>query len=337
MRAWLRRALVAALVSGATACGGSGATPEGGASHPTSRVPPASTTPASTAPASTTAAPPECGSASVRPPRVYEHVVWIFMENHTYGQVIGSPAAPFETALAHRCGTATHYASVGSPSLPNYIGATSGDTQGIHDDADPASHPLTADNLFRQVRASGRRAASYEEAMPGPCTLSPQGHYAVKHNPAAYYTGSGPERNGDGDDRAACEADDVALGTPTSGALAQALDGDTLPAFSLITPDLCHDTHDCGVATGDTWLAGWLPRLVASPAYRSGTTAIFVAWDESTPMPSIVVSPHTVPGTVFAGAMDHYSLLRTTEELLGIGDFLGHAARAPSLRPAFGL
>ncbi|MEN3314955.1 MAG: phosphatidylinositol-3-phosphatase, partial [Acidimicrobiaceae bacterium] len=269
------------MILGATACGGSVAGPRGGASRSTTPSTARPTT--SLPPASITAAAPECGSASGPPPPVYEHVVWIFMENHTYGQVIGSPQAPFETALAHRCGTATHYASVGSPSLPNYIGATSGDPQGIHDDADPASHPLAVDNLFRQVRASGRRAISYEEAMPGPCTLSSKGSYAVKHNPAAYYTGPAPEGNGGGGDRAACEADDIALGTTTSGALAQALDDDTLPAFSFITPDLCHDTHDCGVATGDTWLGEWLPRLVASPAYRSGTTAIFVAWDEYTP------------------------------------------------------
>lgn len=256
--------------------------------------------------------------------------MWIFMENHTYGQVIGSAEAPFETALAHRCGTATHYTGVGSPSLPNYIGATSGDTQGIHDDAGPASHPLTVDNLFRQVRASGRRAASYQEAMPGTCALNPKGDYAVKHNPAAYYTG--------GDDRAACSAgEDVALGTPAGGALADAIDHDSLPAFSFITPNLCNDTHDCGVATGDQWLERWVSKLVGSAAYRSGSTAIFVAWDEYTPMPSIVISPSVRAGTVMVAPADHYSLLRTTEELLGIPTFLGRAAQAPSMRGPYGI
>jgi len=263
-------------------------------------------------------------------------VVWIFMENHRYPQVIGSPDAPFETALARRCGTATRYASVGSPSLPNYVGATSGDTHGIADDASPSAHPVTADNLFRQVRVSGRRARSYEEAMPKPCSLDPKGVYAVKHNPAAYYTGAVPGGNG-ADDRTACKADDVALGTPTGGALADDLDKDTLPGFSFITPDLCDDTHNCDVKTGDKWLRSWIPRLTTSAAYRSGTTAIFVAWDEYTPMPSIVISPGTPAGTVFDGAVDHYSLLRTTEELLGISDFLGKAAQATSMRTAFGL
>ncbi len=282
------------------------------------------------------AADAECGTRPAPPP-AYQHVVWIFMENHRYPQVIGSGDAPFETALAQRCGTATRYASVGAPSLPNYIGATSGDTHGIADDKGPATHPLTADNLFRQVRASGRQARSYEEAMPTNCALDPKGSYAVKHNPAAYFTGSVPERNGGTDDRAACKADDVALGTPTSGALADDLDRDTLGAFSFITPDLCNDTHNCDVKTGDKWLQAWLPRLVGSAAYRSGTTAIFVAWDEYTPMPSIVVSPSTPARSVSDAVVDHYSLLRTTEELLGISDFLGHAAQAPSMRQAFGL
>ena len=77
------------------------------------------------------------------------------MENHTVDQVIGSGDAPYETGLAAQCGTAADYAEVGSPSLPNYIGATSGDIQGIQDDASPSTHRLDVDNLFRQVRAAG--------------------------------------------------------------------------------------------------------------------------------------------------------------------------------------
>ncbi len=321
MRTRTGLALAAVLV--AAACGGK-------ADQPAPRPP--TTTAGQPGLAGGAAGDAECGTRPAPPP-AYQHVVWIFMENHRYPQVIGSADAPFETALAHRCGTATRYASVGAPSLPNYIGATSGDTHGIADDGGPAAHPLTADNVFRQVRSSGRQAVSYQEAMPANCSLDSKGTYAVKHNPAAYYTGAG--------DRTACQADDVGLGTPTGGALAHALDRDTLAAFSFITPDLCNDTHNdthnCDVKTGDKWLQAWIPRLVGSAAYRSGTTAIFVAWDEYTPLPSIVISPSTPAGTVVDGAVDHYSLLRTTEELLGIGDFLGKAAQAPSMRTAFGL
>jgi phospholipase C len=243
------------------------------------------------------------------------------MENHTWGQVLGQPAqAPYETGLAHQCGTATNYHSVGSPSLPNYIGATSGSTQGIGDDASPASHQLTVDNLFRQVRTAGKPERSYEEGMTSSCQLNSSSRYAVKHNPAAYYVG--------GSDRAACQADDVALTTfPTDLAAGH------LPAFSFVTPDLCHDTHDCSVQTGDQWLAGWLPPLLNSPEYRSGTTAVILMWDEETPMPNIMVAPSVSPATVASPRFDHFSLLATTEQLLGLPTL----TPAPSMRAAFRL
>jgi phospholipase C len=247
------------------------------------------------------------------------------MENKTWDQVLGNAAsAPYATGLAHQCGTATRYASVGSPSLPNYIGATSGSTQGIRDDNPPSAHPITGDNLFRQVRAAGGSERSYVEAMTSPCQLSSSGQYAVKHNPAPYYTGA--------DDRRACQADDVPF-TAFAGDLAQG----RLPTFAFVTPDLCNDTHDCAVKTGDTWLAGHLPDLLNSPAYRSGTTAVFVIWDEDTPMPNVIIAPSTHPGTVVTSSMNHYALLRTTEELLGLPTSLGAAASAPSFRSMFGM
>ena len=38
--------------------------------------------------------------------------------------------------------------------------------------------------------------------------------------------------------------------------------------------------HDGTIAQGDTWLARHLPAILASSEYRSGTTAVFVTWDE---------------------------------------------------------
>jgi hypothetical protein len=256
-----------------------------------------------------------------------QQVVWIVMENHTRQQVLDDPAAPYVPALARACATASDYHSVGSPSLPNYLGATSGSTYDIGDDNPPSAHPLTGDNLFRQVRASGRRAVSYEESMPRPCALTGSGRYAVRHNPATYYSRL--------DDRDACTSDDVPLGSPDSGALADAIDADALPAFTFITPDLCNDTHDCSVATGDAWLARWVPRLLASAPYRRGTMALFVVWDEPSPMPFLAVTATITSGTVVAGTVDHFALLRTTESLLGL-PLLGAAQQATDMRAALG-
>jgi hypothetical protein len=312
-----------------TACRGQAGTPRGQAAPATAgstTTAPASETTATTATTASTTPPVAAGPCGVSstPPQHYRHVIWISMENHQWQQVLGDPAAaPYERGLARRCATATRYASVGSPSLPNYLGATSGYSQGVRDDNGPAAHPLRGDNLFRQVRASGGRERSFQESMGTPCRQDSAGDYAVKHNPAAYYVG--------GRDRAACIADDVDL-----AALVPELAAGTLPTFAFITPNLCHDTHDCPVATGDAWLALWVPRILASPAYRDGSTAVFIVWDEYTPMPNVVVAPSVPPGTTVGEPFDHYSLLRTTEELLGLPP-LGRAAGAASMRGPFRL
>src|SRR5947207_10080150 len=108
------------------------------------------------------------------------------------------------------------------------------------------------------------------------------------------------------------------------------------------------------VALGDLWLASWMRRILDSKTYRSGDTAVFVTWIDGSPakpvdqdcthaaapgchVPALVVAPSVRPGTKSAERFTHYSLLRTTEELLGVPRYLGGAARAPSMRKAFGL
>jgi hypothetical protein len=258
---------------------------------------------------------------------LYDHVIWIWMENKNLSAVLDATHAPFMSSLAESCGTALQFVDHGvHPSLPNYIAATSGDTQGVHDDATPSSHPLNVDNIFRQVRALGKTAKSYEEAMPGNCTLRSTSRYAVKHNPAAYYIG--------GEDRSACEHDDVAFDE-----FLPDLDRG-LADFSLITPDICNDMHDCPVATGDQWLQSVVPAITSSPTYREGSTALFIVFDESQgdgTMPFIAVAPSIAPATRATGQIDHFSLLAFTEDALGITTHLGKAATAPSLADAFGL
>src|SRR5260370_20507884 len=70
------------------------------------------------------------------PPPVppFDHIFIVIMENHGYGEIIGSPDAPFINQLAARYGVATNYVSVAHPSLPNYLALTGGDTFGITTD-----------------------------------------------------------------------------------------------------------------------------------------------------------------------------------------------------------
>jgi phospholipase C len=250
------------------------------------------------------------------------------MENKNYSSVIGSSSAPYENALAGHCGLATNYHAISHPSLPNYIAMTSGSTQGVSDDSGPSSHPLSGASVFSQ----GRRAKSYEESMPSNCYLSDSGLYRVHHNPEAYYTSV----------RTACKSGgDVPMGTVSSGNFRNDLIAGTLPRLGLVTPNMCHDTHDCSVATGDSYLKSLVPAILAAPDYQAGRLAVFLTWDENAGLsgnrvPTIVVSPRVPPGTRSGTRFTHYSLLRTAEQLLGV-PLLRNAQTAASMRAAFGL
>jgi phosphatidylinositol-3-phosphatase len=262
-------------------------------------------------------------------PASYDSVVWIWFENKA--PVVGDSAAPTFTSLAAHCGLATDYHAITHPSLPNYLAATGGSTFGVTDDDAPSAHPISAASIFSQVSGSGRAWRSYEESMPSTCALTDSGTYAVKHNPAAYFTGI----------RTDCAAWDVPMGSTSSGAFSSDLANDRLPAFAFITPNLCNDMHDCSVGTGDAWLKAWLPKIMFSPAYARGRTALIVTFDEDDRtagnlVSTIVVAPSVPAGTSSGLAFTHYSLLRTTEEMLGLGQ-IGNATTAASMRSAFHL
>ena len=79
---------------------------------------------AATHPATTPLASHPCGTKAK--PGSYKHIIWIFMENHSYPNIIGSSQAAYVNTVAKECGSATNYHNITHPSLPNYIAATSG-------------------------------------------------------------------------------------------------------------------------------------------------------------------------------------------------------------------
>jgi hypothetical protein len=170
-------------------------------------------------------------------------VVLIVMENHSYGQIAGSASAPYLNRFAHRGTLFTDMNAVSHPSLPNYLALTSGSTLGCTSDKCP-TRSFRAKNIFEQLSAHRRSWRSWEESMPGRCVRSNAGLYAVRHNPAAYYTDLFPW---------ACPKFDV----PYPKSLPRRLHG-----LTFITPNICHDTHDCSVAVGDTWLRRHVPKLL---------------------------------------------------------------------------
>ena len=78
------------------------------------------------------------------------------MENHSYGDIVGSPNAPFINSLIAGCGLATNFHNITHVSLPNYLGAVSGlslaELQPFLFDCSPSrACSTTADSIFARA------------------------------------------------------------------------------------------------------------------------------------------------------------------------------------------
>jgi acid phosphatase len=263
----------------------------------------------------TAAAPPVRSSVVPNGAAAPAHVVVVIFENKDAGQVDGADSAPFLNGLAAEGTRFTDAHGEAHPSQPNYVALFSGSTHGV--DGDSCPQDLTGENLASQLIAAGRTFVGYSEGLPKPgYTGCGDGTYARKHNPWA---------------------DFPALPASVNQPLT-ALPNDfaKLPTVAMIVPNLCHDMHDCSVATGDEWsrqhLAGY-----ARWAQTHGSLLI-VTFDESSGsdsanrIPTFVVGQGVRSG-VSGQRIDHYTLLRTIEDFYGLAPL----GRARAARPLTGI
>jgi hypothetical protein len=174
--------------------------------------------------------------------------------------------------------------------------------------------------------------------------------YATRHVPFVYF-------HSVIDDQGLCDAHVVDLGLLPAD-LAKA---ETTPNLVFITPDVCSDGHDAtcvnpdqkgGYAGIDAFLRAWVPRIVNSSAFQKDGLLV-VTFDEAeagtpdaccnekpgynTPEPGIsgpgggrvgavLLSRCFEPGTVDATPYNHYSFLRTAEDIFRL-PHLGYAGQ----------
>jgi phosphatidylinositol-3-phosphatase len=234
------------------------------------------------------------------------HVFVIVLENRSYDQVVGSG---YMAQLGRQYAIATNYHGVYHPSLPNYLAMTSGSTWGVADDG---WHSLPAGGLGAQLTAAGVEWRAYMEGMTKGCYQNGNG-YALKHNPFAYYGGACPSQ--------------VVPFTSFASDMAGAV-----PRFVWITPDLCHDGHDCPNSFVNAWLSQTVPTILASDAWQDNGV-LFITWDEgedsANSVLTIVIHPDPLRHQSSV-AYNHYSLLATIEDVLGVPR-LGAATDATSM------
>ncbi|HEY2129770.1 MAG TPA: alkaline phosphatase family protein [Streptosporangiaceae bacterium] len=286
------------------ACGNGGAAPAPATSRSTaSQSAGASTVITRAAQAASPARP----AARPGPPA---HTVIVLEENHGYGDVIGSPQAPYLNQLARRGALFTDSHAITHPSEPNYLALFSGSTQGVTDDSCP--HRFTAPNLAAELIAAGRTFAGYAEDLPAAgAPVCSAGEYARKHVPWTNFSN-------------VPAADSQPFGSFPAGHYSR------LPTVSFVIPNLCDDMHDCPVASGDSWLRAHLSGY-ASWAMTHHSLLI-ITWDENDGSPGnqipTIVAGQPVRSGRYAEPITHYSVLRTLEDLYRL-PLTGHAATAP--------
>jgi hypothetical protein len=173
--------------------------------------------------------------------------------------------------------------------------------------------------------------------------------YAARHNPFVYFHSIIDDANG-------CAANDVSLDRLASDLRS----AQTTPNYVFIVPNLCHDGHDSpcvdgqpgGLRSANDFLNQWIPQIVSSPAFQADGV-LMVTFDESgsgaeaccaeraantpnaggnTPGPgggrvgAVLLSRYIAPGTRSQTPYNHYSLLRSIEDIFGVSH-LGYAAQ----------
>ncbi|MET7795051.1 alkaline phosphatase family protein [Streptomyces decoyicus] len=247
----------------------------------------------------------------------YDHIVIVVFENKQYGEIIGSPQAPYLNQLARDGAELTGMKALTHPSQPNYFNLFSGTTQGVTGDGCYTAQSMTAPNLGQELIAAGKTFVSYNEGLPeeGSTTCS-VGRYAQKHNPWFAFK-------------------NVPLSTGKTFAQFPKDDFTKLPAVSFVIPDMCNDMHDCAVGSGDTWMKNNLASYATWA--KDHNSLLMVTWDEdnylgSNRIATVFHGAHVTRGSV-SGAYHHFSLLRTIEDIYGTG----HAGNAATAAPVTGV
>lgn len=255
-----------------------------------------------------------CSGAQSAAPKVpaFQHVVVVVLENKERADVLGNADAPAFNRFAKGGAVLSGYRGVTHPSLPNYLALVSGSTHGITGDCTSCTVP--GRSLADTLEAKGLSWKAYAEGLPAPGWTGPsRDRYAKKHVPFLYF------------DRVLARGDRLDRVVPLRQ-LSRDLAAKRLPTLSFVTPDMCHDMHDCSVRTGDAWLKGFLPRMLKLPG-----TAVFVLFDESDSsnpgIPGLALGTLVRPHSRFRPTISHYGLLRTIEDGLGLPR-LGLSARA---------
>jgi Phosphoesterase family len=274
-----------------------------------------------------------------------DHVFMVYMENKGFGDIVGSPNAPYLNSLIQQYGFASNYYALTHPSDPNYYPIIGGSDFGFNYNC-PANCFDPPVNLTDNIELAHKTWAGYAEGGGGYTTPTDRLPFLafsdIYDDPdrVATHLFDLTEMAGDLVDPDSAPnfvwfaADDATnMEGPTD-----TLTGIVRWALSQLTPAFLGG-HQYNVAAGDVWLQETLPIIMESNTWNdpSERSVIILTFDEDYNNISLGIGNegnHIVtvvipsPGAVAAGMRggafvavdryDHYSLLRTIEESLDL-------------------
>src|SRR3954452_20901789 len=294
----------------------------------------------------------------------FSHVVEVLLEDEDADATFEDAAAAPHLAELRKQGVyLPNFFGAGHASLDNYealFGGVEPTTQGKADCLGqpysscifPASVPtlgalLDEAHLGWKIYSEGMAGApgggnclhapsrSAPDPYQGPLTNG----YATRHNPAPWFASVLDH----GGSEAYCQAHSVDLDQLWEDTKSSA----TMPTWSMVEPDTCHDGHDTGSLGGcaldpegptypagvgaiDAWLPGFVQRLTATPAWDNRSLLVITfdeggGTDTSGCVPChdtsaggrigalLIGGPVALAGSKCYWQGDHYSFLRTWE------------------------
>jgi hypothetical protein len=260
--------------------------------------------------------------AQTTPPKP-DHVVLVIEENHDYSQINGSSSAPYINSLKAQGAWFTSSHAIEHPSQPNYLDLYSGSNQGVTDDTvPPPGSQYTTANLGAGLKAKGLTFGGYSETMPsvgytGGSSGTAPNTYQRKHNPWVDWQGTGTNQ----------------IPSTWNMPFAGFFPGDftTLPTVSIVVPNQNNDMHDGSISTGDTWVKNNLDAYVQWT--KTHNSLFILTFDENNgggtnQIVTVFIGQMVKIGS-YAETINHYTVLRTIEDMYG----LAHAGAAGSATP----
>lgn len=220
--------------------------------------------------------------------------------------------APYLAGLMTKYAQAQNYHGMDSKSTPSYQAMSSG--QVLTPLGSDNCTPHVVNNVFDQLEAAGITWAVYCEDQ-GANPAAGVGNYVCRHNPAIYYQAnlSGPR---------------LAKLKSFTGTWKMGTE-----RVQYVVPNIMNDMHTGSIAQGNTWLAANLPQVLNSVAFTTpGKSALLVVVfdDGGNPQNTCIcmfAGPSAKLGAKSSVNYNHYNLLATLEDILGLGR-IGNAVGA---------